>query len=146
MRGIGERALPHDAPVFRGVLSDLRAVTVAGLAISAACVRFVPASTLIVQWKLTPAAPVVNADTIAEVTILDQSRRPVKGAAFRVEAFMTHPGMAPVLETATPTSDGVQSIRLRFTMAGEWILSVKDEQGIRVQGSEFRVLVRVSGP
>ena len=83
---------------------------------------------------------------MAEVTILDQSRRPVKGAAFRVEAFMTHPGMAPVVETATPTSDGVYSVRLRFPMTGEWILSVKDEQGVMIQGSELKVLVRGSGP
>ncbi len=40
----------------------------------------------------------------------------------RVEAFMTHPGMAPVLETAAATRDGVYSVRLRFTMAGEWVL------------------------
>ena len=113
---------------------------------SVACVRFAPASNLNVQWKLTPAEPVVNADTMGEVTILDQSRRPVKAAPFRVEAFMTHPGMAPVLETATATSDGVYSVRLRFTMAGEWVLSVKDEHGVRIQGSELRVLVRGSGP
>jgi len=83
---------------------------------------------------------------MVEATILDQSRRPVKGTAFRVEAFMTHPSMAPVLETTTPTSDGVYAVRLRFTMAGEWVLSVKDDQGVRIQDSELRVLVRGSGP
>ncbi len=83
---------------------------------------------------------------MGEVTILDDARRPVKASTMRVEAFMTHPGMAPMLETARTTRDGVYSVRLRFTMAGEWVLSVKDEQGVRVQGSEFKVLVRGSSP
>jgi len=110
-------------------------------------VRFSPpASNLIVEWKLTPSAPIVDADTMGEVTILDEARRPVKGSAMRVEAFMTHPGMAPVLETATATRAGVFGVRLRFPMAGEWLLSVKDEQGVKVQGSEFKVLVRGSSP
>jgi hypothetical protein len=88
----------------------------------------------------------VDAETVAEVTIVDEAQRPVKRSAVRVEAFMMHPGMAPVLETAPATRDGVYALRVRFTMPGEWVLSVKDEQGARVQGSEFKVVVRGPSP
>jgi hypothetical protein len=148
VRGIGERALPHDAQFLRGVLRHLCAaaiVATVGLAASTACVRFAPpADDLTVEWKLTPAAPAVDADATIELTVLDNARRPARRTGLQVEAFMAHPGMAPVIEPATPTGDGVYAVRLRFSMAGDWILSVKDDKGIRVPGAEFKVQVRGS--
>jgi hypothetical protein len=80
-----------------------------------------------VQWKMTPASPVVGTSALGEVTLRDAGRRPVRRARLVVEGHMTHPGMAPVIATATEREAGVYEVHLEFTMRGEWILLVTGE-------------------
>ena len=74
---------------------------------------------------MTPLAPVVDEQAQAEITLRDRTGQPVRGATLRLEAHMSHPGMAPVIERAQEQGDGVYTVRLRLTMAGEWILFVR---------------------
>jgi hypothetical protein len=62
---------------------------------------------------------------IADVTLRDRSRQPVHGARLQLQAFMSHPGMAPVLATAEERADGVYRATLRFTMAGPWTIVIQ---------------------
>ncbi len=60
---------------------------IGGLA-GAACSRPVaPADDVVVEWKTTPPVPLVDGETLVEVTLLDKARRPLRGAALRVEAL-----------------------------------------------------------
>lgn len=73
---------------------------------------------------MTPTPPIAGGETRVEVTLRDDTRRPVRGANLQVEAHMSHPGMAPVIAPVTERGDGVYEVRLQFTMAGDWIVLV----------------------
>jgi len=80
-----------------------------------------------VEWKLSPSPALVDGDTVAEFTLLDRGRQPLRGAKLRIEAHMSHPGMAPLVEAATERENGAYVVHLRFPMSGDWILFVKGE-------------------
>ncbi len=85
-------------------------------------------------WTLRPQPPVVGASTLT-VTLRDAFRAPVTGATVRLEAHMTHPGMAPALANGTERSPGVYELPFLFEMQGDWMLlvSVVTPTGTRVE-------------
>ncbi len=93
---------------------------VAACAAAAACGG--PAADVAVSVALAEASPRAGADTIARVTLRDARGRPVSGARVQIEAHMPHPGMMPVVAEAADRGAGIYEARVRFTMAGDWIL------------------------
>jgi len=90
-----------------------------------ACAGPLVADDVSVTWTAEPAPPVVGAPLVANVTLRDSARQPVRGARLEIEVHMSHPGMAPILAAAEEQGDGVYQVRFRFTMAGDWIVLVK---------------------
>jgi hypothetical protein len=56
------------------------------------------------------------------LTLTGTAGSPVEGAAVRLEANMSHPGMKPVLAAAREVAPGRYEAALEFTMAGDWYL------------------------
>jgi hypothetical protein len=103
------RRRPARPPVF--VLAAL----LAGCASEPATPR------LAIEW--TPP-PVAGVESVADIRIGDDDR-PLSIAQLHVNAFMTHPGMAPVAASVEEQGEGRYRVRLRFTMAGDWVLRVQ---------------------
>jgi hypothetical protein len=74
-------------------------------------------------WTMSPASAVVGPARLT-ITLRAPSGNPVAGAAVRLEAHMSHPGMAPVLASATERAPGTYDIPFAFTMRGDWVLLV----------------------
>jgi hypothetical protein len=88
--------------------------------VASACRRGASRDALTLTWTTTPATPVVGQETTATVTVRDTAGQLVDNAALQIEAHMSHPGMAPVIEPAQAKGRGVYVARVRFTMAGDW--------------------------
>lgn len=72
----------------------------------------------------------------AEIVIHDAQGRPQPGADVRIEANMTHPGMAPVLARAREVTPGRYEAELALDMAGDWYFLVA------ARGTDGRVTER----
>ena len=82
------------------------ALIVAGALLGSACRSSVAvAEDVNVEWQM-PLRRQCPATTWP-VRLSDVARRPVRGATLRVEGHMSHPGMAPVIATASERGDGV---------------------------------------
>ena len=106
--------------------TDLSALLLALWAcwLGAACHRQAQARDLTFESSLSPRRAAVGRPALLELHVLDAAGRPVLGAHLRVEAQMSHPGMAPFLATVTERGNGVYEVPLRFSMAGDWIVLV----------------------
>lgn len=108
-------------PLARLILACLLAVVVVG------CRGDDPADDLPVQVRLSvaPTPPIVGPNRLV-LDITDVDGSPLDVAGVRIEGTMTHAGMVPVFDTATPQGDGRWVVpEFDFTMGGEWILFVR---------------------
>ena len=92
---------------------------------------------LILDVAISPTPPVVGQARLI-ITMEDISGAPVEDARIVVEGNMSHAGMTPVVDTAQAEGSGQYGISdFRFTMAGDWILTLHatlpDGRWVRVQ-------------
>jgi hypothetical protein len=93
-----------------------------------ACARGnAPPDDLQVEWSLSPTSPTVSVESKIQLSIRDAAGQPATGATVRIEAHMTHPGMAPVIETGVGDGKGQYVATLRFSMSGSWVLFLRGE-------------------
>ena len=119
-RGGGPRLIDGRRDPLHRPLPVLLLLVVAGLA--GACGP-APARGVAFDWTIAPAPPVVGGATLT-LRLRDGVGRAVEGARLRVEAHMSHPGMAPVIAQADEHAPGVYEAPVSFTMGGDWILLV----------------------
>jgi hypothetical protein len=62
----------------------------------------------------------VGADTLVGLRLRDAEGHPISRARLRLEAHMSHPGMAPVTADVIEHGAGAYEARLRLPMAGDW--------------------------
>ena len=111
------------------------ALTVAACAsMAAAGCRSDPSGQIDAEWTLDPSPPVAGSDVLIHVTLRDNAKMPVRGAKLRLEAQMSHPGMAPVISDLLERGGGVYDAHVKLTMAGDWTLVVTGElsNGVRI--------------
>ncbi len=90
---------------------------------------------LTVDVGISPTPPLVGPTRLL-ISLSDSAGAPVEGAEVHVDGNMTHAGMAPVFGTAQEEGDGMYVIPgFRFTMAGDWILTVRVTLADGRQGS-----------
>ena len=94
---------------------------------------------LTIGWTPLPA---VGRESVAEIQLNQAMARPLTGARLRLEAFMTHPGMAPVLAPVEEQGKGHYRARVTFTMAGDWVVRL---QGTGADGRTIDVQEDVRG-
>ena len=93
-----------------------------------------------VVWQIEPAAPVAETITVVRLTLQDADGRPVRDARLRLEAHMTHPGMAPIVADVVDRGNGAYDARVQLTMAGEWVFVVS---GVLADGTRITKETRV---
>jgi YtkA-like len=115
-------------PGHRGVTLrpgiDFVSLGIIALIVTAGCgSRAANGSAVTVDVNVSPPQGTGGATGVV-LTLRDRDRQPVRGATLQVEAFMSHPGMAPVVATAVERGGGVYEAPLQLTMGGDWILRV----------------------
>ena len=85
------------------------------------------AADITIVWTIDPMPPAAGATTIVRFTLTDSQGTRVGGARLRLDAHMTHPGMAPVTSDVVEMSGGTYQSRIRLSMAGDWVFVVSGE-------------------
>lgn len=77
-----------------------------------------------VDWSIAPDPPVAGPVRLTFTLTDAATRQPVPGAAVRLEANMSHPGMQPVFATAREVAPGRYEAPLELTMGGDWFFLI----------------------
>lgn len=59
------------------------------------------------------------------IRLSDENDLPIDAAALTIRADMTHAGMLPIDAAITTSESGVYRVPVRWTMAGDWIVTVE---------------------
>jgi hypothetical protein len=82
------------------------------------------AADVMLGWTVTPDPPMVGT-AVLTLTLKDAQNQILTGVALEVEGNMSHPGMRPVQVQTRERAPGQYEASLEFTMAGDWIISVR---------------------
>ena len=93
------------------------------LALNACGGRATPASDL--RIELRTAENIHTGAATLTIHVTNAAGQPVEDAAVTVEGNMTHAGMTPVLANGQGGPDGLYSVPFNWTMAGDWVVTVK---------------------
>jgi hypothetical protein len=95
--------------------------------------------------ELTPDPPAVG-EAVLVVQITGADGSPLSGASVSLKADMTHAGMTPVFSDAVDQGDGRYRTTFRWTMAGDWILTINGTlQDGRTLHRELQLSVSADG-
>jgi len=70
-----------------------------------------------------PDPPAVG-DATLEITLTDGEGNPIEDARLNVKGDMSHAGMEPVLAEVEGGAGGVYQVPFRWTMGGDWFVTV----------------------
>lgn len=74
---------------------------------------------------IAPVFPPPAGDGRLVIRVADADDEPIDTAALRIRGDMVHEGMMPIEATAAAGEDGVYRAPIRWTMAGEWTVTVE---------------------
>jgi hypothetical protein len=125
----------------------LAVAVLATAAAGSACHRAPASADITIGLTVTPQAPAVGEAVDARVSLRDAQQHAIAGATVQLEAHMTHPGMAPVIEPASDRGGGQYDASLSLTMAGDWVLfaDIRTAGGQRVRKEIGRLTARAGG-
>jgi len=104
-----------------------------GIVLAASCLALCCAREprhVAVTWTIEPTPALAGSATLVRAELKHDDGTPASGAKLRIEAHMTHPGMAPVTGEIVERANGAYEARLNLSMAGRWVIVVAgDLQG-----------------
>jgi hypothetical protein len=113
------------SPVFRRRLRAFGAVALcAGLFLTGCRRHTEPPDGVSIEHELAPRPPRVGTTTVT-LRVSEASGRPLSGAHVRLEGNMSHAGMRPIFAEARESAPGRYQSELEFTMAGDWVITVR---------------------
>lgn len=72
---------------------------------------------------IDPDPPAVG-DAALVISLTTPDGQPIDGAQITVRGDMNHAGMQPVIEASAGSEDGVYRVPFRWTMGGDWIVTI----------------------
>jgi hypothetical protein len=100
-----------------------------------------------VTWTIEPSPAITESETLVRFALDHADGTPAAGARLRVEAHMSHPGMAPATADVVERANGFYETRLHLSMAGDWVVVISGElaSGQRVTASTHVTAVQRTG-